>query len=62
MVGDDVVSDIGGAQDCGIRGILVRTGKYRPCDEKCGTITPFHVANNLFDAVNHIINICDSCQ
>ena len=29
MFGDDVVSDIGGAMKCGIRGILVRTGKYR---------------------------------
>ena len=29
MVGDDIETDIGGAQRCGIRGILVRTGKYR---------------------------------
>jgi HAD superfamily hydrolase (TIGR01458 family) len=29
MVGDDIESDIGGAQRCGIRGILVRTGKFR---------------------------------
>jgi len=29
MVGDDIVSDIGGAQACGIRGLQVRTGKYR---------------------------------
>lgn len=29
MVGDDIVSDVGGAQACGIRGIQVRTGKYR---------------------------------
>ena len=29
MVGDDVESDIGGAQDAGLAGILVRTGKYR---------------------------------
>lgn len=29
MVGDDIVSDIGGAQVCGIAGVLVRTGKYR---------------------------------
>ena len=29
MVGDDIVSDIGGAQKCGIRGVQVRTGKYR---------------------------------
>ena len=29
MVGDDIVSDVGGAQACGIQGVLVRTGKYR---------------------------------
>ena len=29
MVGDDIISDIKGAQECGIRGIQVRTGKYR---------------------------------
>ena len=29
MVGDDIETDIGGAQQCGIMGILVRTGKYR---------------------------------
>ena len=30
MVGDDVESDIGGAKRLGMRGILVRTGKFRP--------------------------------
>lgn len=30
MLGDDIESDVGGAQDCGITGVLVRTGKYRP--------------------------------
>ena len=29
MIGDDVVSDVGGAQSCGLGGVLVRTGKYR---------------------------------
>lgn len=33
MVGDDLENDIGGAQSAGVRGILVRTGKYRPEDE-----------------------------
>lgn len=30
MIGDDIFSDIGGARSCGIAGILVRTGKFRP--------------------------------
>ena len=29
MIGDDVVNDVGGAQGCGLAGVLVRTGKYR---------------------------------
>ncbi len=30
MVGDDIEADVNGAQTCGIQGVLVRTGKYRP--------------------------------
>jgi len=33
MVGDDIVSDVGGAQGAGVRGVLVRTGKYTSADE-----------------------------
>ncbi|VDO70619.1 unnamed protein product [Onchocerca flexuosa] len=29
MIGDDIASDIGGAQKAGIRGVQVRTGKWR---------------------------------
>lgn len=29
MVGDDILSDVGAAQAIGIRGVLVRTGKWR---------------------------------
>lgn len=29
MIGDDIVSDVGGAQLAGLKGILVKTGKYR---------------------------------
>jgi HAD superfamily hydrolase (TIGR01458 family) len=29
MIGDDIETDIGGAQRCGMQGILVRTGKFR---------------------------------
>lgn len=29
MIGDDIVNDVGGAQACGLRGVQVRTGKYR---------------------------------
>jgi phospholysine phosphohistidine inorganic pyrophosphate phosphatase len=57
MVGDDVVSDVGGAQSCGMRGILVRTGKFRPADESQPKVKPFHVADNLLEAVKHILQL-----
>ncbi len=34
MIGDDARSDIVGALTAGLQGILVKTGKYRPEDEK----------------------------
>lgn len=32
MVGDDIVNDVTGAQAAGLRGVLVRTGKFRDAD------------------------------
>ena len=29
MVGDDIVGDVEGAKQCGLFGVLVRTGKFR---------------------------------
>jgi HAD superfamily hydrolase (TIGR01458 family) len=29
MIGDDIRTDVGGAQDAGMRGVIVKTGKYR---------------------------------
>lgn len=29
MVGDDLINDVKGAQEAGMKGILVRTGKFR---------------------------------
>lgn len=46
MIGDDVVGDIDGAQACGIRGILVRTGKFRPSDLN-NTISPTEVLDSI---------------
>lgn len=32
MLGDDILTDVGGAQDAGLKGGLIQTGKYRPSD------------------------------
>ena len=46
MIGDDIVGDIDGAQRCGIRGLLVKTGKFRGDDLK-GTIKPFAILDSF---------------
>jgi HAD superfamily hydrolase (TIGR01458 family) len=40
MVGDDVVNDVLGAQAAGLRGVLVRTGKFREQDLAGASGTP----------------------
>lgn len=54
MVGDDVVTDIGGAQACGIRGILVRTGKYREETLQRSGITPDLVIDSLAELPDYL--------
>ena len=48
MVGDDVRSDVGGAIEAGLRGVLVRTGKFRPGDLD-GDVTPDAVIDSVAD-------------
>jgi ribonucleotide monophosphatase NagD (HAD superfamily) len=48
MVGDDIVTDIGGAQAAGLQTILVRTGKFRPQDLN-GTVRPDVIINSIAD-------------
>ncbi|XP_053407272.1 phospholysine phosphohistidine inorganic pyrophosphate phosphatase-like isoform X2 [Mercenaria mercenaria] len=55
MVGDDIVGDIGGAQNSGMRGVQVRTGKYRPEDENHPTVKPDGFVDNLAQAVDLIL-------
>lgn len=40
VVGDDIDSDIGGARTAGMRGVLVRTGKYRADFVARSAVTP----------------------
>ncbi|MDD9824997.1 MAG: TIGR01458 family HAD-type hydrolase [Gammaproteobacteria bacterium] len=48
IVGDDIRSDIGGGQEAGLRGILVRTGKFRPQDLEL-PIKPYAVLDSVAD-------------
>ncbi|XP_014113209.1 PREDICTED: phospholysine phosphohistidine inorganic pyrophosphate phosphatase isoform X1 [Pseudopodoces humilis] len=55
MIGDDIVNDVGGAQQCGMRALQVRTGKYRPSDENHPEVKPDAYVNNLAEAVDIIL-------
>ena len=48
MIGDDIRADIGGAQAQGIRGLLVRTGKFRPSDLD-DAVEPYDVLASIAD-------------
>ncbi|XP_061561409.1 phospholysine phosphohistidine inorganic pyrophosphate phosphatase [Phycodurus eques] len=56
MIGDDLVNDIGGAQQCGMKGVQVRTGKYRPSDQSHPTVTADGTADHLAQAVDMILS------
>jgi ribonucleotide monophosphatase NagD (HAD superfamily) len=47
MVGDDVHSDVLGAQESGISGVLVRTGKFRSSDLEGNEGEPDHVLDDI---------------
>ncbi len=48
MIGDDIVGDVEGAQRAGLKGVLVRTGKFLPQDLD-GAITPDAVLDSIAD-------------
>jgi len=49
VVGDDLESDVGGAQRAGMRGVLVRTGKHRPDDLRQSPVRPDAVLASIAD-------------
>ena len=48
MIGDDIRGDIDGSQNAGIRGLLVKTGKFRQADLEIG-IKPYDVIDSVVD-------------
>jgi HAD superfamily hydrolase (TIGR01458 family) len=55
MVGDDIGSDVRGAQAIGITGVLVRTGKFRPSDLDGTGEAP----NHLIDDIGHLPDLLE---
>jgi len=54
MIGDDIINDIKGAQDIGLKTALVRTGKYRKGVEVEHGITPSFVLDSVADLIKII--------
>jgi HAD superfamily hydrolase (TIGR01458 family) len=48
MVGDDIRTDVGGAQEAGLSGVLVRTGKFSAADLH-GDVRPHAVLDSIAD-------------
>jgi HAD superfamily hydrolase (TIGR01458 family) len=57
MVGDDLRSDVGGAQRAGMHGVLVRTGKFRPGDERDPQVRPDAVLESVADLPRWLSNL-----
>ncbi|CAG9763167.1 unnamed protein product [Ceutorhynchus assimilis] len=56
MIGDDVTDDVKGAIEAGLKGYLVKTGKYRAGDENLiSPIKPTGVYPSFVEAVDDII-------
>ena len=47
MIGDDIVTDVGGAKNAGMRAILVRTGKFSQVSLERSTVKPDAVIDSI---------------
>jgi HAD superfamily hydrolase (TIGR01458 family) len=54
MVGDDVEADIGGAKRLGMKGVLVRTGKFRPAALREADPQPDGVIDSIADLPGYL--------
>jgi HAD superfamily hydrolase (TIGR01458 family) len=56
MVGDDIEADIAGAHACGLRTVLVRTGKFRPDTVEDSRVRPDGIVTSIAALPNWIEN------
>jgi len=54
MIGDDIHTDVLGAQEMGMQGILVKTGKYRADVARLSGAKPDMVCDSLASLIHHI--------
>lgn len=55
MIGDDILTDVAGAQKLGMQGILVKTGKYREDLARCSGVKPDLVLASLAELKKHLL-------
>jgi HAD superfamily hydrolase (TIGR01458 family) len=56
MVGDDLEADVAGAKSCGLKTILVRTGKFRESALDDALVKPDAVVDSLSEVPNYLAN------
>lgn len=49
IIGDDIDADVGGGQQAGLKGILVKTGKYRQNYAEASAIKPDLIVDSIVD-------------
>jgi HAD superfamily hydrolase (TIGR01458 family) len=54
IVGDDLDVDVGGGQACGLRGILVRTGKFRQDELERSSVRPDAVIDSFAEIASFL--------
>ena len=54
IIGDDILTDVGGAQKMGMSGILVKTGKYREEMAKSLEVKPDLVLDSIARLPEHL--------
>jgi len=53
MIGDDIINDIGGAKEMGIKSTLVKTGKFRKDIVNSVQIKPDYIIDSASDLLSY---------
>ena len=54
MIGDDIINDVEGAQLAGVKGVLVKTGKYRKDLVEKSNIEPDLIISSIDEIIKYI--------
>ena len=54
MIGDDIINDVEGAQLAGVKGVLVKTGKYRKDLVEKSNIEPDLIISSINEIIKYL--------